>query len=188
MNDLIKDIKKKDKQAIALLYNRYGKKLYGYAVKRWSVSEDDAWELIYKTIYKIISVIDKYTFETEEKFGAFVFQVFINYLRNHYKAAKRDSVETVDFNDTHASSAHDKQHEIQEPANESAYMKCLKKAMDQLEDWKRILLLMKAQDFSYADISNYVGKPPEQLKVYHLRAKQVITHKVNECLENHEDA
>lgn len=180
MNDFIKDIRKKDKQAIALLYNRYGKKFYGYAVSRWNVSEDDAWELIYKTLYRIIEVIDKYTFETEEKFNGFIFQVFINNLRNHYQTAKNKRVETIGLEEKHGSSG---ERENDEKA-ESPYMKCLKKAMEQLDDWKRILLLMKAQDFPYAEIAKYVDKPDEQLKVYYLRAKQVLTDKINQCLES----
>lgn len=180
MNDLIKDIQKKDKKALTLLYNRYGKKFYGYAVSRWNVSEDDAWELIYKTLYKIIDVIDKYSFETEEKFNGFIFQVFINNLRNHYHAAKNKSIETIGLEEKHGSSVD----ENDEPKTESPYMKCLKKAMEQMEDWKRILLLMKAQNFSYAEIAQYVNKPDEQLKVYYLRAKQVLTDKINQCLEN----
>ncbi len=181
MNDLIKDIRKKDKKALTLLYNRYGKKFYGYAVSRWNVSEDDAWELIYKTLYKVIEVIDKYSFETEEKFNGFMFQVFINNLRNHYTATKNKTIETIGLEEKHGSV---EEKDSDEPKTESPYMKCLKKAMEQLEDWKRILLLMKAQDFSYAEIAQYVGKPDEQLKVYYLRAKQVLTTKINQCLEN----
>lgn len=181
MNDLIKDIRKKDKKALTLLYNRYGKKFYGYAVSRWNVSEDDAWELIYKTLYKIIDVIDKYSFETEEKFNGFIFQVFINNLRNHYNANKNKPIETIGLEEKHGSL---EESENDEQKTESPYMKCLKKAMEQLEDWKRILLLMKAQNFSYAEIAPYVNKPDEQLKVYYLRAKQVLTDKINQCLEN----
>lgn len=188
MNDLIKDIQKKDKQAITLLYNRYGKKLYGYAVSRWRVSEDDAWDLIYKTIYKIISVVDHYHFASEDKLASFIFRVFVNNLRNHYKASKVRFVETVDLEEKHGME-YDKTLDTNEtPKAESPYMRCLKKAMEQLEDWKRILLLMKAQDFSYAEIARYVDKPDDQLKVYHLRAKQVLTDKINLCLEQHVNA
>jgi DNA-directed RNA polymerase specialized sigma24 family protein len=61
-------------------------------------------------------------------------------------------------------------------------MNCLKKTLEQFEDWKRVLLLMRAQNFSYDEISKYVNKPSEQLKVYYLRAKQILTDKVNKCV------
>ena len=96
---LAKDIRKKDKQAIALLYERYGKKLYGFAINKWKVSEDEAWDLVYKTLYKILDVIDKYTFESESKFNGFIYQIFINNLRNHYKEQKSKKVKTVELND-----------------------------------------------------------------------------------------
>ena len=63
-------------------------------------------------------------------------------------------------------------------------MNCLKKILEQFEDWKRILLLMKAQNFSYDEISKYVDKPSDQLKVYYMRAKGILTDKVNDCVKN----
>lgn len=166
---------------MTLLYSRYGKKLYGYAVSKWNVSEDDAWEIIYKTLYKIIEVIDKYEFENESKFNGFIFQVFINNLRNNYTAKKNKQIETIGLEEQHGKVQDEKE---EDSTTDNLYMKCLKKALEQLEDWKRILLLMKAQNFSYAEISNYVNKPDEQLKVYYLRAKQSITEKVNKCVNN----
>src|ERR1041385_25728 len=99
MIELAKNIRKKDKAAIELLYEHYGKKLYGFAIHKWKVTEDEAWELIYKTLYKIIEVIEKYTFENESKFNGFVYQIFINNLRNHYNEQKNKKVETVELND-----------------------------------------------------------------------------------------
>ncbi|MBI3240070.1 MAG: hypothetical protein HYZ43_14700, partial [Flavobacteriia bacterium] len=43
-----------DNDFLTEIYNRYGKKLYAYALKTWKISEDDAWNLIYKTLYKVI--------------------------------------------------------------------------------------------------------------------------------------
>ena len=68
MFDIVSKIKKKDTDAIALLYSRYGKKLFGYARVKWKLSEDEAWEIIYKTLYKVMKVIDDYQFENENKF------------------------------------------------------------------------------------------------------------------------
>lgn len=184
MTNLVNDIRKKDKSAITALYNNYGKKLYGFAVHKWKVSEDEAWELVYKTLYKIIEVIDKYKFENESKFNGFIYQIFINNLRNNYNAKKNKHIETVVLEEKHGSQLFDRKENLEEQASKNPYMNCLKKILEQFEDWKRILLLMKAQNFSYEEISKYVNKPSEQLKVYYLRAKQVLTDKVNECVEN----
>lgn len=176
MITLAKDIRKKDKQAIALLYERYGKKLYGFAIHKWKVSEDEAWDLVYKTLYKILEVIDRYTFESESNLNGFVFQAFINNLRNHYKEQKQKKMETVELNDKMSSP------EKKEEGPENIYMRCLKKILEQFDDWKRVLLLMKAQNFSYEEISVYVNRPTEQLKTYYMRAKESLTEKVNDCV------
>ncbi|MFH2095655.1 MAG: hypothetical protein ABIJ16_08125, partial [Bacteroidota bacterium] len=55
----------------------------------------------------------------------------------------------------------------------------LKEELDKLEDWQRILLLMRAQNYSYHEISGYVGKPEDQLKVYHMRCLKKITEQLN---------
>jgi RNA polymerase sigma factor (sigma-70 family) len=177
--ELAKQIRKKDKKAVALLYERYGRKLYGFAVHKWRVEEDEAWELVYKTLYKIISVMDKYTFETESKFNGFIYQVFINYLRNHYNETKYKKPETISFEERIGGELTEKKEE----SPDNVYMRCLKKILEQFDDWKRVLLLMKAQNFTYEEISKYVNKPVEHLKVYYGRAKESLTEKVNECVD-----
>lgn len=180
MTKFLEEIRKKDKNAITVLYNRYGRKLYGFALCKWKVNEDESWDLVYKTLYKIMEVIDRYKFENESKFNGFVYRVFINNLRNHYNEKKNKKVEVVKLEEIHGSNRDEGENESQSP--ESVYMKCLKKILEQFEDWKRVLLLMKAQDFSYEEISVYVEKPAGQLKVYYMRAKQILIEKVNECV------
>lgn len=182
MIEIITIIKKKDKKAIDLLYRKYGQKLYGYAITKWNVSEDEAWELVYKTLYKVMSVIDSYTFESEEKFSGFIFKIFINYLRNYYRDNKNKQIETVELNDSIAYKQTGKQ-EKENPVKQNPLMDCMQRVLQSLEDWQRILLLMRAQDYSYESIAAYVGKPGEQLKVYYMRLKKVVTEKTNECVE-----
>src|SRR5437867_1010612 len=125
MTELIKEIRKKDKKAIAALYNSYGKKLYGFAIHKWNLNEDEAWDLIYKTLYKIIEVIDRYKFESESKFNGFVFRVFINNLRNQYNEKKSKGVETIKLEEKHGSDLNEKKEDSAEQSN-NPYMNCLK--------------------------------------------------------------
>ena len=182
MFDIAAKIKEKNTDAIALLYSRYGKKLYGYSVSKWKLSEDDSWEIVYKTMYKVIKVIDDYKFENENKFISFLFKIFINYLRNHYRDIKDKQLETVELMETHEKLAGDRNENQENAAKLSPLMKCLQKVLHVLEDWQRIILLMRAQDYSYEDISKYVSRPVEQLKVYHMRLKKVVEEKTNECI------
>jgi RNA polymerase sigma factor (sigma-70 family) len=181
MFDIASKIKEKDTDAIALLYNRYGKKLFGYARIKWNLNEDDAWEIVYKTLYKVIKVIDNYQFEDENKFVGFLFKVFINYLRNHYRDTKDKQLDLVELEETHYKQKDDKQEQA-EPVKLSPLMECLQKVLQLMEDWQRTILLMRAQEYTYEAISKYVNKPEEQLKVYHMRLKKTVTERTNECI------
>ena len=186
MSDINSILRNKNKETIAWLYERYGKKLYGYAITKWKVSEDDSWELVYKTLYKVMNVADQYRFEKEEKFTGFLFKTFINYLRNHYRDSKAKGIVTTELLDKHEKISSDRKESEEEKEYTSPLMRCLQKVLAIMEDWQRILLLMRAQDHSYEDISKYVDRPGDQLKVYHMRLKKVVTEKTNDCMNNRE--
>jgi RNA polymerase sigma factor (sigma-70 family) len=172
-------ITRKDKESIAVLYERYGKKLFGYARKKWNVGEDENWDLVYKTLYRVLETSADYKFESESKFSGFVFTVFINYLRNFYRDRKNLPVEIIELDENFADGF--------EPVNEtvvSPSMNFLMAELDQLADWERILLLMRSQDVPYAEIAKYTGKPEEQLKVYYGRLKKKLADKLNEKIAN----
>lgn len=181
MIEIISKIKKKDADAVAYMYNNYGKKLYGYAISKWNLNEDEAWDIIYKTLYKVVEVIDNYSFENENKFIGFVFKIFINYLRNNYRDKKNKQIDTVELTEK------DERRMIDKSTTEytevlSDQMKCLQEQLKKLEDWKRIVLLMRAQNYSYEEIAKYAHKPADQLKVYHMRLKKEVTDGTNECI------
>jgi len=183
MNDVNSILKSKNKETITWIYERYGKKLYGFAIVKWKVSEDDAWDLVYKTLYKVLKVGDRYTFASEEKFAAFLFKSFVNNLRNHYRNTKAKGIVEVELLEKHEKLSHDRKENEDEKESTNPLMRCLQKVLALLEDWQRILLLMRAQDHSYDEISKYVSRPGDQLKVYHLRLKKVVTEKTNDCMK-----
>jgi hypothetical protein len=51
-----------------------------------------------------------------------------------------------------------------------------------MEDWERILLLMRGQNIPYSEISKFVHKPEKQLKVYYARLKKKLLEDMNETL------
>ena len=164
------------------VYNKYGRKLYGYAITKWNVNEDEAWELIYKTIDKTAETYERYTFETEEKLASFIFKIFINYLRNHYRDNKNKKLEVVSLEDDVEYIKPEEEEEIKESLN----MQLLKEELSKLEDWQRVLLLMRAQNYSYEEISAIIKKPVEQMKVYYLRYKQRILKSINDKIVLHQ--
>lgn len=164
-------------ELITEVYNRYGKKLYSYAVRTWNTNEDAAWELVYKTIYKVIDSYTNYTFESEEKFASFVFRIFINYLRNHYRDNKQEKMlEFLTIDDVSP-----EEETAQAPVTiTNEKLKALNEELDKMEDWQRMLLLMRSEGKPYSEIAQYIDKPENQLKVYYQRLKEQITKKLNE--------
>jgi len=166
---------------VARLYKQYGKKLYAYALRNWNVNEDQAWDLVYKTLYKVIDTYKNYTFENEEKFGAFIFKIFINYLRNHYRDNKAKN-ESLKVSDVSPDQMYNKAGEPVSDAPVNPKLVALTEELEKMEDWQRMLLLMRSEGRSYSEIAVYIDKPEEQLKVYYQRLKESITKKMYERL------
>jgi RNA polymerase sigma-70 factor (ECF subfamily) len=180
-----KIIGRKGKEGISLLYERYGKRLYSYAVFNWKLTEDESWDIVYKTLYKVIETSPRYEFESEKKFGSFVFKVFVNYLRQYYRDTKRtkEYLEVTSIEETFLPPGTLESKEDPKESN-SEKMNLLKQELEQLEDWERMLLLLRSQDMPYSEIAKYVDKPAEQLKVYYQRLKTTVTKRINEKLNS----
>ena len=162
---------------ITVVYDRYGKKLYSYAIKSWNLNEDTAWDLIYKTLYKVLDSYNNYQFESEEKFASFIFKIFINYLRNHYRDHKTERMfEFTAMDDVDLSTK--KISDASEVASKK--LVALNEVLDTMEDWERMLLLMRSEGRAYSEIATYIDKPENQLKVYYQRLKEQVTKKLNE--------
>lgn len=173
---------------VAQLYSRYGKKLYAYAIKNWSVTEDQSWDLVYKTLYKVIDSYKNYKFESEEKFAAFIFKIFINYLRNHYRDHKKqnEKLQVAEISPVELQNRMDYRADTDRTNGDGTdvpsdpRLVALTEELDKMEDWQRMLLLMRSEGRPYSEIARYVQKPEEQLKVYYQRLKESITRKMYE--------
>ncbi len=170
----ITEILNDENKGIEWLYRNFGRKLVGYAINTYSVTEDIGWDLVYKTIYRVVEVHNGYKFETEAKLGSFIFTIFINYLKNFLRDEKTKANGVVfvpiDENRTY----------VAKPAvnTKNDKLNMLNYELSLLEDWQRILLLMRSQGASYSEIAAFVNKPEDQLKVYYQRLKNKITEKL----------
>ena len=174
-------LKRKRRKGLELFYERYAKRLFDYARNNWHCDEDTAWDLIYKTFDSIIENIEKYNFESEEKFGSFVLTAFLNRMRNHLRDSKKN-IETVSVEENAESSNMPIE---EEEKKDSSLMLNLKEKLQKLEDWERTLLLLRAQQMPYSEIARYVDKPEKQLKVYYQRLKNRLEKEINEKKEEH---
>ena len=167
--DLIRNQKK---EGLKQLYEQYGKKLFGYGVHSWKLSEDEAWELVYQTLFKVCEKIEKYSFKDEKSFASFIFTIFINLITNHL----RDKKEIISLSLDEIPELSSGNVEMQK---DSENLLQLKEELSKLEDWERVLLLLRCQDMPYTEISKYTGKTPDTLKVYYGRLKEKLGKKLN---------
>jgi DNA-directed RNA polymerase specialized sigma24 family protein len=166
-------------EVVIQLYKNYAKKLLRYTCNKYTINEDDAWAIIYKTIYKMAEVESKYQFENENKRQAFVFKTHINYLRNFFRDDR--SFEKVNHEVELHENIIEQEKDTHSPKN--LPLELLRSELEQLEDWQRILLLMRGQNVPYSDIAKYVDKPEDQLKVYYARLKKQLAHSINAKLQ-----
>ena len=158
------------------MYQHFGRKLVGYAINTYHINEDIGWDLVYKVIYKVVEVHNDYKFENEQKLGSFIFTSFINYLKNYLRDEKTRTngvvVIPIDENKTY----------VAKPGAQSnnTRLNMLNYELSKLEDWQRILLLMRSQGSSYSEIAAYVGKPEDQLKVYYQRLKNKLAENLRQ--------
>jgi RNA polymerase sigma factor (sigma-70 family) len=186
-----------DKSGLEQLYNAYGKQLYSFAIYRWKLDEDSAWEVIYRTLDTLILKLPDYTFESKAHFENFIFKVFTNFLRQNYRSHRKkqmdEAVDTdnlfVDNNDTSKDDpSRNGQFEIDKRAFieyyrnetfENPKLLALEKALEQLEPQERDLLLLRAQNYSYEEISDMLRIENKQLKVKHHRTKEKVLKLLN---------
>ncbi|HTA83696.1 MAG TPA: sigma-70 family RNA polymerase sigma factor [Bacteroidia bacterium] len=169
-------------KSVKQLYEKYAQKLLIYATHTWSLEKDTAWDLIYKTIYKATEVSGQYEFQDEQKFASFLFKIFINQIRDHLRQVKvlPKAIENAELNDHIINNLHSGNGA--DTNNSSPALKILEAELAKLEDWQRILLLLRSQDMPYNEISRFVDKPEKQLKVYYARLKQQLTDRITQQL------
>lgn len=169
----------KNNEVVKQLYEAYAKKLLAYTCKNYGIDKDDAWAVVYKTIYKIAEVGKEYHFENEQKRSGFIFRTHINFLKNYFRDNKsfEKNNQEVDLTEQFAE---------KEPETETVQnlpLAVLQQELDKLNDWERILLLMRGQDMPYSKIAEFVKKPENQLKVYYARLKKQLADDVNARLQ-----
>lgn len=191
-------IRTKQDQAVEVLYRRYGRKLYHYAIQSWKLGEDDAWELVYKSLFKTVEKINAYIFNSEKDFSSFLFTIFCNLLRRHYRDTRNraESLSLENFSESLFDesrinpSLHTERKvqdsiversvdEFRDDKTENPLMQSLEDALGKMEDWERVLLLLRSQNMPYNEIASYLNKPAEQLKVYYHRCRKKLEDMMN---------
>lgn len=188
---ILQFINDKAPEGLELLYEKYGRPFHKYALDRWNIGEEEAWEIVYKTLETLVLKLPKYEFENQVKFDGFLFKVFINFLRQQHREMRSKKLPQLEFFDL------DKEFVVpsyvQEALTKRAFadyydsevlenpqLRLLKASLKQLTQGDRDLLLLRAQNYSYDEIATLLGIENKQLKVKYHRAKEKLINLLNE--------
>lgn len=181
-------ITQKNPKGLEALYDAYGRKFYTYSVFHWYLNEDEAWDVVYKTLETLVLKLANYEFESKAHFDNFLYKVLINFLRQHFRqsrAQNKGSIEYVNIDDegTDLSVQIDTvafSNYYQSETAENPKMLILNECLNKLDSFDKDLLLLRAQNYTYDEIAALLGVANNQLKVKHLRAKQKLVNLINE--------
>lgn len=170
-------------KGLETIYQQYGGKWYNYAMKSWKMSEDDSWDVIYHTFNDILTNIHNYQIESQSHFENILFKIFINNLKKFYnkQKLKDEKINFVSLDDLDEKKDNESL-EIEDSTFddffrediESNNLRRLQKALSQLENLERDLLLLKVQNFTYEEIAKLLNIENNHLKVNLFRAKQKL--------------
>jgi len=193
LNEVISLLQTKDIKGLEKLYTEYGERLYDFAVNKWKFTEDEAWEIVYKTLETLLNKGSEYNFESIRHFENFLYKVFKNNLAQLYRTKKRnkENVQFMNMDQIQIENDKDKGYINVDFVDSNAIMDYyskefvaksfplldqLKSALGKLKKEEQDILLLRAQNFTYGEIRKMLDpeKKENHLKVIHLRAKRKL--------------
>lgn len=188
--EIIELLKSNNPAGAEKLFELYGNSFYGYCLQKWLFSEDEAWEVVYKTLETLVLKLVDYRINSHEDFERFIYKVLINFLRQEYRSKKfKEAKQTVyvDFNaegTPNEFSRYLNDHSLYTYYNteteEHPALKRLNEVLESFEPIDRDLLLLRAQNYSYDEIADFLKIENNQLKVKHHRAKKKLVEQLNQ--------
>ncbi|WDF78972.1 sigma-70 family RNA polymerase sigma factor [Mucilaginibacter sp. KACC 22773] len=183
------------KGGLSLLYELYGRSLYQYSLKNWALDEEECYEVLYKTLETVGKVILRNEFDSERHFQNWLFKIHRNntLMAVRAKMAKEQiEFKLVDWQDEFAATEEDSEglefehspvlnmgstEVYEEETSQSPLFLALEKALQEISETDRDILLLRMNNYSYDDIAAMLGIENNQLKVRFLRAKAKVEKK-----------
>lgn len=191
-------------EGLKTLFEEYGQQLFGFSVTQFHINEDDGYDVLYKTLETVGRVIARYEFSSESHFRNWLFKIHKNNILQllRTKRSKEQHIQIVNYIDWEKE-VKDLEEEnfsmeeykmvleeisavnpYQESPQSSKLMLAMEKALQQLNDIEKELLLLRMSDYSYDEIAAMLGIENNQLKVKFNRAKAKLEKKTLEILNN----
>ncbi|MEO6452623.1 MAG: sigma-70 family RNA polymerase sigma factor [Ginsengibacter sp.] len=191
-------------KGLSALFEGYGQKLYGFAVTHFHLDEDESYDVLYKTMDTVGKVITRYEFTSENHFANWLFKIHKNNILQLLRSIKRreENVQVFSFNDWKAEAKEFEEEYVElenfqeviediskinpyenSSRNNKVFL-AMQKALEQISDVERELLLLRMNNYSYEEIANMLGIENNQLKVKFNRAKAKVEKKTLELLKD----
>lgn len=191
-------------EGLKTLFEGYGQKLFGFSVTHFHIDEDEGYNVLYKTMETVGKVITRYEFSSENHFANWLFKIHKNNILQllRSKKSKEQEFQTVDLSDWENEAREfeddDFNLDIFKPAieqissinpYESSWKNyklflAMQKALQQLSEVERELLLLRMNNYSYDEIAVMLNIENNQLKVKFIRAKAKLQKKTLELLND----
>lgn len=190
-------------QGLKILFEEYGQKLYGFSITHFHLDEDEGYDVLYKTMETVGKVVSRYEFSSENHFANWILKIHKNNILQllRTKKSKEYNFQFVDFNnwEDEAKEFGDDELELdsyktvldqissintfENSSSQSKLMFAMQKALQQINDLDRELLLLRMNNYSYDEIAEMLGIENNQLKVKFNRAKAKVERKTLEILK-----
>lgn len=191
-------------KGLTALFEGYGQKLYGFAVIHFHINEDESYDVLYKTMDTVGKVITRYEFTSENHFGNWLFKIHKNNILQllRSKKNKEKDFQLFSFNDwqVEAKELDDENLDLENfkqvieqistvdpyesSSNNNKLFFAMQKALEQLSDVERELLLLRMNNYSYDEIATMLNIENNQLKVKFNRAKAKVEKKTLELIKD----
>lgn len=197
--DIISQFQKDLSKGLGFLFETYGQSLFGYSIHHWKLTEDEGYDVLYKTLETVGKVISRYEFDSETHFKNWLFKIHKNNILQHLRAKKNKEIEIYRFTyndwENEINGLEAEAFEIAEFKSEienidslsrdlnNPVMAAMQKALQQISDTERELLLLRMNNYSYEEIANMLNIENNQLKVKFNRAKAKVEKKTLEILK-----
>jgi RNA polymerase sigma-70 factor (ECF subfamily) len=188
-------------EGLKILFEGYGQQLYGFSVIQFHLDEDEAYDVLYKTLETVGKVIVRYEFDSGSHFRNWLFKIHKNNILQLFRSKKsKEQPKIVSYQDwqNEVKELGENVFDIEEyksvlenisavnPYEESSksnkLMLAMEKALLQLNDVEKELLLLRMNNYSYDEIAAMLNIENNQLKVKFNRAKAKLEKKTLEIL------
>jgi RNA polymerase sigma factor (sigma-70 family) len=190
-------------QGLKILFEEYGQKLFGFSITHFHLDEDEGYDVLYKTMETVGKVVSRYEFNSENHFANWILKIHKNNILQllRTKKSKEHNLQIVDFSnwEIEAKEFEDEELELdsyktvleqissintfENSSSQSKLMFAMQKALQQISDIDRELLLLRMNNYSYDEIAEMLGIENNQLKVKFNRAKAKVERKTLEILK-----